>query len=244
MRSPGTAVLLGVLLSAACAGGEPELELGGDSQALSNDDRGFVPGNVRGQPMVNARLVAARRADSCLAAFDALDERLAAEHARLFDGELPAELADTLARVELELTEKAPPAAELLETAKDTISQTDWAVLGSLPEGDIQALAFLVLMQASKSAQEDLKAIMAGVKAIHATEAKLREQLAARVGAQRGWLDCERPGLDAPLYERLSPADRALLALSLDRLAALLAALDDCMPEAAQIRPELLDELD
>jgi hypothetical protein len=39
--------------------------------------------------------------------------------------------------------------------------------LGNLADADIEALAFLVLMQASKSAQEDLKSIMDGVKAIN-----------------------------------------------------------------------------
>lgn len=42
---------------------------------------------------------------------------------------------------------------------------------------DIEALAFLVMMQAAKSAQEDLKAIMAKVKAINVQKAKQRELL-------------------------------------------------------------------
>ncbi len=45
------------------------------------------------------------------------------------------------------------------------------------PGDDIEAIAFLVLMQASRSAQEDLKAIMAEVKAITNAKAKLREML-------------------------------------------------------------------
>ena len=40
----------------------------------------------------------------------------------------------------------------------------------------IEALAFLVLMQAAKSGQEDLKAILAQVKAINAAK-QLREEL-------------------------------------------------------------------
>jgi hypothetical protein len=40
---------------------------------------------------------------------------------------------------------------------------------------DIEALAFLVLMQAAKSAQEDVRAVMASVKAINETKAKLRD---------------------------------------------------------------------
>ncbi len=51
---------------------------------------------------------------------------------------------------------------------------TNWAVLGDMGNGDIEALAFLVLMQAAKSAQEDLKAIMDGVKAANAEKSKQR----------------------------------------------------------------------
>ena len=47
--------------------------------------------------------------------------------------------------------------------------------LGNLSGLDIEALAFLVMMQASKSAQEDLKAIMAKVKVTNNTKEKLRE---------------------------------------------------------------------
>jgi len=54
------------------------------------------------------------------------------------------------------------------------ISSTNWAVLGSMNGADIEAICFLVLMQAAKSAQEDLKAIMAGVKEINDSKAKLR----------------------------------------------------------------------
>lgn len=43
--------------------------------------------------------------------------------------------------------------------------------------GDIEALAFIVLIEASKSAREDLKATMAGVKAVNKAKAKQRERL-------------------------------------------------------------------
>ncbi|OSZ79812.1 hypothetical protein CAP36_00670 [Chitinophagaceae bacterium IBVUCB2] len=54
---------------------------------------------------------------------------------------------------------------------------TNWAVLGSLNNADIEALCFLVLMQASKSAQEDLKSIMDGVKTINENKKKMRETM-------------------------------------------------------------------
>ena len=53
--------------------------------------------------------------------------------------------------------------------------RSDIAALGGLPEGDIEALAFLVLMQTAESAQEDLKAIMKGVKDINKEKDTLRE---------------------------------------------------------------------
>lgn len=64
------------------------------------------------------------------------------------------------------------------------LSETDvmnrsksYGTLGNLNGQDIEAIAFLVLMQASKSAQEDLKAIMAQVKALNEQKAKQRELL-------------------------------------------------------------------
>lgn len=61
------------------------------------------------------------------------------------------------------------------EAAAQANAVTSGAVLGSLAEGDIEALAFLVVMQAAKSAQEDLKAIMDGVKAINEAKSQQRE---------------------------------------------------------------------
>ena len=51
-------------------------------------------------------------------------------------------------------------------------------VLGALSGQDIEATAFLVLMQAAKSAQEDLKAIMKSVKAINSAKSAQRDLIA------------------------------------------------------------------
>ncbi len=45
---------------------------------------------------------------------------------------------------------------------------------------DIEAIAFLIMMQAAKSAREDLKAIMDGVKSINAAKQKVRELIRKR----------------------------------------------------------------
>lgn len=50
------------------------------------------------------------------------------------------------------------------------------ASFGARPEADIEALVMLVLMEASKSAREDLKEIMAKVKAVNAAKQALRCQ--------------------------------------------------------------------
>lgn len=74
-------------------------------------------------------------------------------------------------RAASEMNAKNLPADSALAKA------TNYAVLGSMSGADIEALAFLVLMQSSKSAQEDLKAIMAQVKAINNAKEKQRELL-------------------------------------------------------------------
>jgi hypothetical protein len=68
-------------------------------------------------------------------------------------------------------TNRAAPAGRI---AQSGLTYTN---LGRLEDGDIMAIAFLVLMEASKSAQEDLKAIMAGVKAANNSKAGARATL-------------------------------------------------------------------
>jgi len=64
-------------------------------------------------------------------------------------------------------------------TPEDVMTKArSYGVVDKMGEGDIEALAFLVLMQASKSAQEDLKAIMAKVKSINNQKAQQRALLA------------------------------------------------------------------
>jgi hypothetical protein len=50
----------------------------------------------------------------------------------------------------------------------------------NMADADIGAIAFIVMMEASKAAQDDLKAIMAKVKAINSQKKKLREVLKDR----------------------------------------------------------------
>lgn len=65
-------------------------------------------------------------------------------------------------------------------TAEDIQAKArTYGLLGGMNSQDIEAIAFLVMMQASKSAQEDLKSIMAQVKSINNQKSRIREALAA-----------------------------------------------------------------
>ncbi len=68
---------------------------------------------------------------------------------------------------------EAAVAAPLTQQAREAFPA--YRLLGASAEGDVMAVAFLVLMEASKSAHEDLTTIMAGVKAINAAREVLRE---------------------------------------------------------------------
>ncbi len=81
----------------------------------------------------------------------------------------------------------------LLELRDRDGPTVDYSGLGDLVGGDIEALAFLVLMEAAKSAREDLKSIMEGVKAINAAKSALRD-LITKVGYDIAENECQRNG--------------------------------------------------
>ena len=99
-------------------------------------------------------------------------------------------------------------------------------VLGDLASADIEALAFLVLTQAAKSAQEDLKAVMAELKGIDDAKEQQRSSAAdlrARLGPPWDGSGESSKGSGAADQGsgrgELSPAAAARLAAYLDRTA-------------------------
>lgn len=109
-----------------------------------------------------------------------------------------------------------------LESAQEDAS---WAILGSMNGQDIEALAFLVLMQAAKSAREDLKDIMEQVKALN--RKKLLRLLARRT------TDCH--GSFHVVRDRIGDVERSAEKL-LDRLDALkLDGLPDELSEMGEM---------
>jgi hypothetical protein len=95
-------------------------------------------------------------------------------------------------------TQFNPSIGNYNETSDIGLSDIGWSVLGDLNGGDIEAVAFLVLMQAAKNVQEDLKAIMAQVKAINNAKAAIRsvmEKIDIDIKTNDGQKK-ERPPLD------------------------------------------------
>lgn len=118
---------------------------------------------------------------------------------------------------------------------------TNYAVLGNLNNADIETLCFLVMMQAAKSAQEDLKAIMAGVKNINEQKKKMREALATMqkksTGISRVQLDSftllfiKKPAITTTPASRTKPITK----MELDNLAGIIKNDLDSMSEMGEM---------
>jgi hypothetical protein len=130
-----------------------------------------------------------------------------------------------------------------------SVGPAAWANLSSAGEGDIMAMAFIVMMEAAKSAREDLKVIMDQVKAINAAKQAMRELLkqakrdaaanqrfppeaqrldfSRGLGSERAYHRIKLPVLDAdaPGGVRFTPCD--LWPGKLTRAADLLAVVDN-----------------
>ena len=125
----------------------------------------------------------------------------------------------------------------------------------SQPPDDIEALAFLVLMQAAKSAQEDLRAVMAQVKAITAAKRRLREKARPLLPEELDYeavfhvvatlyakqLQAEMAGL----LERddLSEMDQLRLQMAMDRLAKMMSTLSNILKKMADTASQITQNL-
>lgn len=85
-----------------------------------------------------------------------------------------------------------------------------YAVLGGVGNADIEALAFLVMMQAARSAQEDLKAIAAGVKQVNNAKAAAARSANVKAAAPAGSLRSPPPATNAAAAVRSAPANRVV----------------------------------
>lgn len=85
-----------------------------------------------------------------------------------------------------------------------------YAVQGGISGADIEALAFLVMMQAAKSAQEDLKAIAAGVKQVNDAKAAAARSANVKAAAPAGSLRSPSPAPNSAAAARPAPANRVV----------------------------------
>lgn len=125
----------------------------------------------------------------------------------------------------------------------------------SQPAADIEALAFLILMQAAKSAQEDLRAVMAQVKAITAAKRRLREKARPPLPDE---LDYEAVfHVVATLYakqlqvemaellekDELSEMDQLRLQMAMDRLSKMMSTLSNILKRMADTASQITQNL-
>ncbi len=82
---------------------------------------------------------------------------------------------DLLPKVHTMINKAGEDPDKFISGVREELKTTNYAILGNMADGDIEAIAFLVLMQAAKSAQEDLKAVMDGVKQINKSKQDWRE---------------------------------------------------------------------
>lgn len=127
-----------------------------------------------------------------------------------------------------------------------------YASFGSLPDGDIEALAYLVLMQASKSAQDDLKAAMASVKAINDAKRCLRQkkktcddQVKARKDLSAAQVDAvvQAMGASEDSLSELGETESLRMQMAMDRLSKLLTTLSNLQKKIADTQASVISNL-
>jgi hypothetical protein len=124
--------------------------------------------------------------------------------------------------------------------------------LAGLGDADVDALAFLVMLEAAKSAREDVREIMAGVERINDAKAKLRgrseaakpaRRPATRVQAPRTPDPIPRAELDARLEQAKNDLDSMSemgemeslrLQMAMDRLSKMMSTLSNLLKKASE----------
>lgn len=130
----------------------------------------------------------------------------------------------------------------------DTISQ-ETAVravasnrsLRGLGGTDVDALAFLVMMEAARSAREDLKAIMDGVKQLDRDKASARQAVVASRSASASVRARMRNDVDS--LTRLGEMESLRLQVAMDRQAKLMSTLSNLMKKVSDTGAPIIQNL-
>ena len=143
--------------------------------------------------------------------------------------------------------------------ANVNVQVESWASL-SVMEGDIEALAFVVMMQASKSAQDDLKAIMEQVKAVNRAKAEMREkvkpskgkealdfeatfQLIATLYAKQLEAELEQIQQDIDSMSEMGEMESLRLQMAMDRMSKMMSTLSNILKKISDTSSQIVQNL-
>lgn len=152
-----------------------------DKMEAAADGFGGVAGTDLAQTMSAAGAVVARFGPAGDAALSTVVDSLASSPEAYSDPHAFFAALERTLQEQLAVHGVAIPPKGFSQSAKGDEEEyrlATFAVLGALPAAEVEALAFMVLMLAATSAQEDLAAIMAKVNEINAAKAAQRENLA------------------------------------------------------------------
>jgi hypothetical protein len=165
------------------------------------------------------------------------------------------------------LTDQLQVQLKVLEEARASLNVRVRFSRSTLPgeNVDIETLAFIVLMQASKSAQDDLKAIMAQVKAINRAKEKQREllnklkaaessprtaldfesvvQLMLTIYAKQLEAEFEAIQEDIDSLSELGEMESLRLQLAMDRLSKMMSTLSNLMKKISDTTNQIVQNL-
>jgi putative addiction module CopG family antidote len=114
--------------------------------------------------------------------------------------------------------------------------------LGTLDDADIMAMVFLVLMEAAKSAEEDLKAIMAQVNAINAAKCRLRHTIdKLSTGTSRDVEDELTDTLDS--LSEMGEMESLRFQMAMDRLSKLMSTLSNILKKKSNTAQSITQNL-
>jgi len=127
-------------------------------------------------------------------------------------------------------------------------------------DGDIESLAFIVMMQASKSAQDDLKAIMEQMKAINQAKAGLRAlvkpsrgqtalafeatfQLMATLYAKQLEAELDQIHQDLDSTSEMSEMESLRLQMAMDHLSKMMSTLSNILKKISDTSSQIVQNL-
>lgn len=153
-----------------------------------------------------------------------------------------ASAGKTLAKRLEQPTPAGKPAKSIEQHAND--------VVGSMGvTGDVTSVLFLVMMQAAKSAQEDLKSIMAGVKAINAARNCKTygcvEAMKATAEYDKATLDSVRKRMKGKMESlaKMSEMEALRLQMAMDRMSKLMTTLSNVLKKISSTTGTVIQNL-